>query len=141
MPTRSAEAGWQGDLMTGTGHLKLGSGVFEGAYDWKSRSADGPLTNPEELLGAAHAGCFTMAFSHQLAQAGHVATRIHTTANVHLEKQEEGFAITRIDLVNNSDVPGISPELFQELAEKAKAGCPLSKALAATEITLHAKLD
>ena len=140
MPTRRAEAGWQGDLMTGTGHLKLGSGVFEGAYDWKSRSADGPLTNPEELLGAAHAGCFTMAFSHQLAQAGHVAKRIHTTANVHLEKQEEGFAITRIDLVNNSDVPGISPELFQELAAKAKAGCPLSKALAAVEITLHATL-
>lgn len=140
MPTRIAEAGWQGNLIDGTGHIKLGSGVFEGPYDWRSRSADGPLTNPEELLGAAHAGCFTMALTAQLSGAGHPPTRVHTTANVHLEKLEDGFAITKIELVNESDVPGISAELFQELAAKAKAGCPLSKALTGTEIHLKAKL-
>src|SRR5579871_5607714 len=98
MPTRSAEAEWQGNLIEGSGTIRLGSGAFEGPYDWRSRSADGAGTNPEELIGAAHAGCFSMALSAQLSGAGFVPTRIHTVAHVHLEKIGEGFAIPRIEL-------------------------------------------
>jgi lipoyl-dependent peroxiredoxin len=140
MPTRTAEAEWSGNLTEGSGSLKVASGAFSGPYDWRSRSAEGPNTNPEELIGAAHAGCFSMAFSHQLAQAGHPPTRVHTTARVHLEKVEAGFAITKIDLETEADVPGVSQEQFQELANGAKTGCPVSKALAGTEITLKATL-
>jgi len=140
MPTRTAEAVWNGNLLEGKGQVKLGSGAFEGPYDWRSRSADGAGTNPEELIGAAHAGCFSMALSAQLTQAGHPPTRIHTTAHVHLEKVEGGFAIPRIELETEADVPGITPEQFQQLAAAAKAGCPVSKALAGTEIHLSATL-
>jgi osmotically inducible protein OsmC len=140
MPTRNAEAEWQGSLIEGKGQIKLGSGAFDGPYDWRSRSADGPNTNPEELIGAAHAGCFTMAFSAQLTQAGHPPTRIHTTAKVHLEKVENGFAIPRIELETEAQVPGIDEEEFQRLATNAKAGCPVSKALAGVEIQLKATL-
>jgi osmotically inducible protein OsmC len=96
MPVRNAEAEWKGNLDEGKGQIKLGSGAFQGSYDWRSRSADGPGTNPEELIGAAHAGCFTMALSHILSEAGHTPTRVHTTARVHFEKVENGFAIPRI---------------------------------------------
>jgi lipoyl-dependent peroxiredoxin len=140
MPTRTAEAQWNGSLTEGKGQIKLGSGAFEGPYDWRSRSEDGPNTNPEELIGAAHAGCFSMAFSHQLAQAGHTASRIHTVARVHLEKGEGGFTIPRIELETEGEVPGISADQFQQLAEAAKTGCPVSKALAGTKITLKATL-
>ena len=140
MPTRSAEAVWNGSLMEGKGQISLGSKSFEGAYDWKGRTGDGAGTNPEELLGAAHAGCFSMALSHALATAGHTATRIHTTAKVTFEKQTAGFAITGIELQTDAQVPGIDQAGFEKFAQGAKEGCPVSKALAATKITLTAKL-
>ena len=140
MPTRTAEAVWNGSLMEGKGQLSVGSKAFSGSYDWKARSGEGAGTNPEELLGAAHAGCFSMALSHQLAQAGHPPTRVHTTAKVSFEKQAEGFAITRIDLATEAQVPGIDDAAFQKMANGAKEGCPVSKALKATPIHLTAKL-
>lgn len=140
MPTRTAEANWSGSLMEGKGTLSTGSKAFSGAYDWKMRSGDAPGTNPEELLGAAHAGCFSMALSHQLAQAGHPPTKVHTTARVSFEKQAEGFAITKIELTTDAQVPGIDDATFQKLANAAKEGCPVSKALKATPITLKATL-
>lgn len=140
MPTRTAEAEWKGNLTEGKGSVKLGSGAFDGPYDWRSRSAEGPGTNPEELIGAAHAGCFSMALSAQLTQEGHPPTRIHTTARVHLEKMGDGFAITRIELATEAVVPGILAEQFQQIAEAAKSGCPVSKALAGTQIQLKARL-
>ena len=140
MPTRNAEADWNGSLMEGKGTMTLGSKAFSGGYDWKARSGDVPGTNPEELLGAAHAGCFSMALSHQLAQAGHPPTRVHTTAKVSFEKQGEGFAITRIDLATEAQVPGLDDAAFQKFAQGAKEGCPVSKALKATPINLTAKL-
>jgi osmotically inducible protein OsmC len=140
MPTRTAEAVWNGSLMEGKGQLTLGSKAFSGPYTWQARAGDAPGTNPEELLGAAHAGCFSMAFSHGLAQAGHPPTRVHTTAKVSFEKQAEGFAITRIELRTEAQVPGIDEAKFQQLAQGAKDNCPVSKALKATPIMLEAKL-
>jgi osmotically inducible protein OsmC len=140
MPTRIADAEWQGNLTEGKGRLKLGSGAFDGLYDWRSRSAEGPGTNPEELLGAAHAGCFSMALSAQLTQAGFPPTRIHTTARVSLEKGESGFAITQILLETEAEVKGIDNEFFTAKAEEAKTNCPVSKALAGTQIHLKATL-
>lgn len=140
MPTRTAEAEWKGNLTEGKGSVKLGSGAFEGKYDWGSRSADAPGTNPEELIGAAHAGCFTMALSAQLGNAGFTPTRLHTTAKVHLIKNETGFVIPKIELETEGEVPGIDAAAFDEHAHTAKANCPVSKALAGVEITLQAKL-
>ena len=140
MPTRTAEANWNGSLLEGKGQLSLGSKAFSGSYDWKGRSGEGAGTNPEELIAAAHAGCFSMALSHQLAQAGHPPTRVHTTAKVNFEKQVEGFAITRIDLSTEAQVPGIDDAQFQKFANGAKDGCPVSKALKATPIHLTARL-
>ncbi|HZS08186.1 MAG TPA: OsmC family protein [Blastocatellia bacterium] len=140
MPVRSAEAEWKGNLTEGKGSVKLGSGAFEGPYDWRSRSADGAGTNPEELIGAAHAGCFTMALSAQLGNAGITPTRIHTTAKVHLTKNETGFVIPKIELETEAEVPGIDQAAFQTHAETAKTNCPVSKALAGTEIHLKATL-
>ena len=140
MPTRTAEAVWAGSLMEGKGQITTGSKAFSGAYDWKARSGDGAGTNPEELIAAAHAGCFSMALSHQLAQQGHPPTRVHTTAKVAFEKQESGFAITRIDLQTEAQVPGVTEADFQRLAKAAKEGCPVSKALSATPIYLDARL-
>ena len=140
MPTRTAEAEWKGNLLEGKGKVKLGSGAFEGPYDWRSRSADGAGTNPEELIGAAHAGCFSMALSAQLGGAGFTPTRIHTVARVHLEKVADGFAIPRIELETEAEIPGIDDATFQAQAAAAKAGCPVSKALAGTEIHLKATL-
>jgi osmotically inducible protein OsmC len=140
MPVRSAEAEWHGSLIEGKGNIALGSGAFDGPYDWRSRSADGPNTNPEELIGAAHAGCFSMALSAQLTQAGTPPTRIHTSAKVHLDKVENGFAITQIELVTEAEVPGIDAAAFEAQAQAAKVGCPVSKALAGTQIHLKATL-
>lgn len=120
--------------------MALGSGAFEGAYSFKTRFEDQPGTNPEELIAAAHAGCFSMAFANALSQAGHVPTAVDTKANVKLGKTDEGFAITGIQLVTRADVPGIDDADFQKIAEQAKAGCPVSKALAALDITLDATL-
>jgi lipoyl-dependent peroxiredoxin len=140
MPVRNAEAEWKGNLLEGQGHMKLGGGGYDGPYSFKSRMESGPGTNPEELIGAAHAGCFSMALSHQLATAGYPPKRIHTNAAVHFDKVEGGFAITGIDLTTEAEVPGIDSAKFQELAEGAKTGCPVSKALAGTQINLQARL-
>lgn len=140
MPVRSAEAEWKGNLSRGSGQMKLGSGAFEGSFSFPSRFEDGPGTNPEELIGAAHAGCFSMALSHMLSEAGHIPDVVHTTAKVHLDKVDEGFKITTIELHMEAKVPGIDEETFQEKAEAAKDGCPVSKALAGTDIKLQAKL-
>jgi osmotically inducible protein OsmC len=140
MPTRNAEAVWEGDLKGGRGTVSLGSGAYRGPYSFQSRFESGAGTNSEELIAAAHAGCFSMALSHALAQAGHPPRRVHTTARVHLEKTADGFAIPRIDLVTEADVPGLDAATFRHQAEQAKRTCPVSKLLAAAEITLDARL-
>ena len=141
MPTRTAEAEWKGNLAEGGGRLKVGSGAFEGPYTFRSRFEDGEsATNPEELLGAAHAGCFTMALAAKLARERLMPTRIHTEAKVKLEKVGDAFSITQISLATEAEVPGIDDNRFQKYASEAKQNCPLSKALAATEIHLTAKL-
>ena len=140
MPVRTSEAEWKGNLLQGQGTMKLGSGAFEGKYSFPSRFESGQGTNPEELIGAAHAGCYSMALSFILGNAGFNPTRVHTTARVHLEKVGEGFSITKIELETEAQIPGIDDKTFQGHAEAAKKGCPVSKALAATPITLKAKL-
>jgi len=140
MPVRTASAVWQGDLKTGKGSMRFGSGAFEGQFSFASRFEEGKGTNPEELAGAAHAGCFSMAFSNELSKAGFVPTRVATTAKVHLEKTEAGFAISRIDLDTEAQVPRIEPAKFQEIAAAAKKGCPISKLFAGAQINLDAKL-
>ena len=141
MPIRRAEAEWKGNLAEGNGRLKVQSGAFEGPYSFKSRFEEGEsATNPEELVGAAHAGCFTMALTAQLSRAQIKPTRIHTEARVKFEKVGDGFAITQIQLVTEAEVPGIDDASFQKYAGDAKENCPLSKALAGTEILLDAKL-
>lgn len=140
MAIRKAEAVWTGGIPDGQGRVTLGSGAFEGPYSFKSRFEDGKGTNPEELIGAAHAGCFSMALSAMLGRAGHKPVRIATTAQVHLEKSGEGFVIPRIDLHTEAQVPGIDAAAFTKIAEEAKRICPVSKALAGTSITLEARL-
>src|SRR5580658_1816932 len=141
MPTRQSEAEWSGDLKQGTGKMKLGSGAYSGSYSFKSRMENGAGTNPEELLAAAHAGCFSMALSAMLSGAGNVPKRVHTTAKVSFNPVDGGFAITKIELITEAEIPGIDNEKFQKIAQDAKKGCPVSKALSAVpEITLSAKL-
>jgi lipoyl-dependent peroxiredoxin len=141
MPTRTAEAKWEGKIMDGRGTMKLGSGAFEGNYSFKTRFEEGVTgTNPDELLGAAHAGCFSMALSGLLEKAGYPPRSIRTRANVRIEKSGPGFAITGIELDTEADVPGIGDDAFLEQAEAAKANCPVSKALSGTDITLKARL-
>src|SRR5919108_5165087 len=140
MPVRSAEAVWEGDLQDGKGTLRLGSGAFDGAYSFSSRFEEGTGTNPEELIGAAHAECFSMAFALGLEQAGHAPESIRTVANVSIESQDGGFAITHSRLETEASVPGIEESEFKRVAEEAKAGCPVSKALAGVEIELDARL-
>lgn len=137
---RTSKAQWNGSLKDGKGTVALGSGAYEGQYSFSSRFESGVGTNPEELIAAAHAGCFSMAFSAQLGKAGFTPTRISTDAKIHLEKVGEGFSITKIDLVTEGEVPGIDEAQFQEIADGAKKGCPVSRALSAVEITLSAKL-
>jgi lipoyl-dependent peroxiredoxin len=140
MIVRHSEAEWTGNLQEGKGTIKLGSGAYQGQYGFRSRFENGPGTNPEELIAAAHAGCFSMALSAGLSKAGHPPTRVHTTAKVVLDKVGEGFAITRIDLETEAEVPGIDEAQFQQQAEGAKKGCPVSKALAGPQINLKATL-
>ncbi|HEY3356006.1 MAG TPA: OsmC family protein [Polyangia bacterium] len=140
MPSRTGEAVWEGDLKSGQGTMKVASGAFEGRYSAGTRFGDQPGSNPEELIGAAHAGCFSMAFAHGLAQAGFTPKRVHTTAKVTIDRVGEGFAITRIRLATEAVVPGIDQAVFQAQADAAKQGCPVSKALAGTTIELEAKL-
>ena len=141
MAIRTADAEWRGNLQNGQGHLRLGSGAYEGDYSFRSRMGDGAGgTNPEELIGAAHAGCFSMALSAMLAGAGFTPTRVHTTARVHFNPIEGGFAIGPIDLETEAVVPGIDEATFQRIAQDAKIGCPVSQALASTPINLQATL-
>lgn len=137
---RKGQAEWKGGVPEGSGSVSVQSGAFTGSYGFKSRMEDGPGTNPEELIGAAHAACFSMALSLALTQAGHVPTRVQTTAKVHLDKRDGGYVIPLIELVTEGEVPGISDEEFQKLATATKTGCPVSKALSAVEMTLTAKL-
>ncbi|MER3479085.1 MAG: peroxiredoxin [Meiothermus sp.] len=138
MPVRSAEATWQGTLREGKGHLKLGSGVWQGPYNYRMRFEDEPGTNPEELVAAALAGCYAMFLSALLGNQGTPAERLDCTARVHLG---EGPTLTKIELHLEARVPGLDEARFQELAQQAKAGCPISKALAAVpEMVLEARL-
>ena len=140
MPTRHAEAQWEGKLQNGKGTMTLGSGAYKGAYSFASRFENGEGTNPEELIGAAHAGCFSMAFSLFLEKAGYTANHIRTHADVTLGKVGDGFKITHIALKTEADIPGIEDEEFQRQAQAAKDGCPVSQALAGTEISIEARL-
>jgi osmotically inducible protein OsmC len=141
MVQRTSQAEWRGNLQDGAGTMKLGSGAFEGPYSFKSRFAEGTGTNPEELIAAAHAGCFSMAFSAGLSKAGFTPTRVHTSATVTFDKTPAGFAVTRIDLDTEGEVPNIEETEFHQQAENAKRDCPISRLLApGTEITMKARL-
>lgn len=140
MPMRNAEATWNGSLKEGSGDLKTGSGAISGKYSFGSRFENSSGTNPEELIGAAHAGCYSMALAAGLGKAGFNPQRVHTTAQVTIDKVGEGFKITKIRLKTEAKVPNVDPKQFQEIAEKTKTGCPVSQALSATPIELEAKL-
>ncbi len=137
MSIRTAEAVWTGNLREGAGTMKLGSGYFEGPFTFASRFEEGKGTNPEELLGAAQAGCFSMFLSAQLTKAGFPPQRIHTTARVHLEA---GPAITVIELETTAQVPNVDAKTFAELVDVSKKGCPVSKALTGVELRVSAQL-
>jgi len=141
MPIRTSSARWSGNLTEGSGTIRTGKGGFEGNYSFKSRFEEGEGTNPEELIGAAHAGCFSMAFSKGLADAGHTPNSVDTTAKVHLDKTDAGMTVTRIELETVGDVPGIDDAEFQKIAQGAKENCPISRLLSpGAEITLTARL-
>lgn len=137
MTIRTSSATWHGDLANGNGTMRIGNGVFEGSFTKASRFETGAGTNPEELLGAAHAGCYSMFLSAILSQSGFTPTKVHSTAAVHLT---DGPTISCVELTVEAVVPGIQEDAFMEHAQRAKAGCPVSKALAAVEIKLNAKL-
>ncbi len=141
MTVRSAQAEWKGDLKSGKGTVKTETGSVDGAYSFASRFEEGSGTNPEELIGAAHAGCFSMALSNILAEAGHKPKSVKTTARVKLEMLDDGPTITQVALRTRGDVPGLDADGFRKHAEAAKKGCPVSKALKAVEITLDAALE
>src|ERR1044071_9951538 len=126
MAVRNADAAWEGSLKEGKGTMRLGSGAWEGPFSFHTRFEDAPGTNPEELIGAALAGCFSMALSAGLGKNGFTPPKINTTAKVHLEKVGEGFKITRIELNNQSTIPTIDEAKFKEIAEATKKGCPVS---------------
>jgi lipoyl-dependent peroxiredoxin len=141
MPTRTANARWDGSLQEGQGTMRMASGAYEGPYSFQSRFQEGDGTNPEELIAAAHAGCFSMQFAADIGRAGHEPESVETTAKVHLDKQDQGFGITRIELESRARVPGIDPEELQRIAEGSKQGCPVSRALAAVgSIEVNAEL-
>lgn len=141
MPVRNADARWEGDLPSGKGTMRFGGGAFEGQYSFSSRFEDGAGTNPEELIAAAHASCFSMALSNMLAEAGHVADAVSTTARVELRNVDGVPTITRIELATEGRVPGIGQDEFADFADQAKAGCPVSRALAGVgEMDLQATL-
>jgi lipoyl-dependent peroxiredoxin len=141
MPKRTANAVWEGSLTEGSGTMRMASGAYEGPYSFQSRFEEGDGTNPEELIAAAHAGCFSMALSAELGKAGHNPESVETEATLHLEKDGDGFTIKRIELSTRARVSGISDDEFQQVADGAKKGCPVSRALAAVEsIELDAQL-
>jgi osmotically inducible protein OsmC len=142
MAKRNASAVWEGGLKGGHGAMRMSTGAFEGPYSYASRFEEGPGTNPEELIAAAHAGCFSMALSGDLEKAGYTPRRVQTRATVYLEPVGGKSTIRRIDLDTQADVPGIDEQTFRKIAEGAKDGCPVSRALAAVpEITLNATLQ
>ena len=142
MPTRNASARWEGPFKRGSGTMNVGSGAYEGPYSAQSRFEDGEGTNPEELLGAAHAGCFSMALALALGEAGHDPESVETDAAVHIDPADGGgFEIPRIELSTRARVPGIDEDEFQDVAQAAKEGCPVSKALAGVDISLQASLE
>lgn len=141
MSVRNAEAVWEGSLREGSGTLKLGSGEFEGPFTYKSRFEEGAGTNPEEMVGAALAACFSMFLSAVLGKAGFAPRTIRTSAKVHLETVGGGPAVTKIELDTRADIPGIDETAFLEKADMAKTGCPISRSLAGTEIVLTARLE
>jgi osmotically inducible protein OsmC len=141
MPTRTADARWDGSLQEGSGTMRMASGGYEGPYSFQSRFEEGEGTNPEELIAAAHAGCFSMALSLELGRAGHDVQSIETTATVHVDKVGDGFGITRIELATRASVRDIDEGEFQRIAEAAKQGCPVSQALGGVDsIELNAQL-
>ena len=141
MATRDGSAEWKGDLKDGSGTVSVKSGLFsDGRFSFATRFEEEPGTNPEELIGAAHAGCFSMALSNILAEAGHTAESVRTTAKVHLRIVDGAPTIARIDLVTAGRVPGIDQAQFEDFAGQAKAGCPVSKALASVPISLKQRL-
>ncbi|HBA83277.1 MAG TPA: peroxiredoxin [Verrucomicrobia bacterium] len=137
MPARKANAVWTGNLKQGRGTMRLGSGAFEGPYSFTSRFENGNGTNPEELIAAAHAGCFSMALAHLLSQKGHEPKEVKATSDVHLEAKGADFAITTIDLEVKATVPGLSDDEFRKYAEEAKNNCLVSKVLSGAEIRLR----
>ena len=142
MAVQTASAEWNGSLKEGAGKMRVGTGAFEGPFTFASRFENGKGTNPEELIGAAHAGCFSMALSAALGRAGHNSTSIKTNAKVHLGATDAGPTITRIELEVDGVVPGLTQEQFQEFAEGAKKGCVVSRALAGvSDVTLKARLQ
>jgi osmotically inducible protein OsmC len=139
--TRTAQASWQGDLTDGGGRIGVGSGAYEGPFTLRARVEDVERsTNPEELIGAAHAGCFTMSLANLLSESGHPPADLQTTARVRLEQLDTGFAITSIELRTIGEVPDVDTDKFARLAQQAKDTCPVSRALAGTEISLEARL-
>jgi osmotically inducible protein OsmC len=140
MPQRKAQAQWRGSLKDGSGSMEFGSGAFKGNFSFASRMENGPGTNPEELVGAAEAGCFSMAFANALTEAGHAPQEIRTSANVNFEKTDKGWTITRIDLTTEGIVPGVDEATFARIADDAKKNCPVSKALTGSQINLKATL-
>ena len=140
MPVRTADAKWDGSLTEGDGRMAFGGGAFEGQYSFGSRFEEGEGTNPEELIAAAHAGCFSMQLAGVLGQAGHAPESVKTTARIHLDKDGEGFTIVRSELSTKARVPGIDDEEFQRHADEAKRICPVSRALGGVEISLEASL-
>ena len=141
MPVRKASARWEGSLKDGAGSMKMQSGAYEGKYSFGSRFQEDPGTNPEELIAAAHAGCFSMALTAGLGRSGFSPESVETSASAHLEKVGEGFQITRIELTTVAKVPDVDEATFQEHATGAKENCPVSKALAGVEISLDATLQ
>lgn len=141
MPIRTASAHWTGTLTGGSGSFHTGKGGYEGDFSYASRFEEGEGANPEELIGAANAGCFSMFLAQLLTDAGHPPTSVETQARVHLARTERGMSVTRVELDTSVDAPGIEPDEFARLAQHAKADCPISRLLApGTEITLAAKL-
>jgi osmotically inducible protein OsmC len=140
MPTRSSKAEWHGSLREGHGHMSFGNGAYEGEYSFGSRFESGVGTNPEELIAAAHAGCFSMQLSGLLSKDGHAPRRISTTAKVRLDVGQQGADITSIELETEGDVPGIDAATFSRTAEMAKDICPVSKALKAVKMSVKATL-
>ncbi len=139
MPVRNARAEWQGTIKQGRGQMKFAN--YDGPYTWSSRFEAATGTNPEELIGAALAGCFSMALSEDLELAGHIPTEVRTSAKVHIDKRPQGgFSITKIELDSTAKVPGIAKDKFLKVADGTKKNCPVARALAGVSIVLDAKL-